>query len=498
MDPSPSHILSHSPPRQGIFERQPCRQSRDRHRLRRSPEETRPCPNQSEGLTRSLGTFVSELRLADIPTDALAVVHTGFADCVGTMIAGSIEDPPRILLKALAPPAGDASLYLVGPRVPAPEAAWINGTAAHALDYDDVALRGHPSTVLVPAILAEGESLGATGAQLATAYVAGYEVWADLQRRDPEQHHEKGWHPTGIFGAIAAAAACASLRGLDAEKATQAIALGASQSAGLVANFGTMTKPFHAGRAAHAGVISARLAAAGFTSSPDALEHPLGFLAATSPKGNVDRTSPTQAGRDWNILTLGLSVKKYPLCYCTHRAIDGALDLLREQKVGADNVRSITVSTSRRNATILRNSRPQTGLEAKFCMQFAMASSIVANRVGLRELTDDFVRRKDVQALIPKVKVAPDDRVDPKRTGQRPLRPRDDRDHRRPQARERARHRRAGLAAAAAVARGAVGQVQGLLRRRQSQARRPGRLRRADVARAPGRRLRPDGLRKAA
>ena len=109
------------------------------------------------------------------------------------------------------------------------------------------------------------KSLGATGAQLATAYVAGYEVWADLQRRDPEQHHEKGWHPTGIFGAIAAAAACASLRGLDADKATQAIALGASQSAGLVANFGTMTKPFHAGRAAHAGVISARLAAAGFT-----------------------------------------------------------------------------------------------------------------------------------------------------------------------------------------------------------------------------------------
>ena len=442
----------------------------------------------SEALTRSLGTFVSGLRLADIPTDALSVVHTGFADCVGTMIAGSIEDPPKILYKALAPPAGDATLYLTGPRVPAPEAAWINATAAHALDYDDVALRGHPSTVLVPAILAEGESLGATGAQMATAYVAGYEVWADLQRRDPAQHHEKGWHPTGIFGAIAAAAACASLRGLDAGKATQAIALGASQSAGLVANFGTMTKPFHAGRAAHAGVISARLAAAGFTSSPDALEHPLGFLAATSPKGEVDRTSPTQAGRDWNILTLGLSVKKYPLCYCTHRAIDGALDLLREQKVGADNVKSITVSTSRRNATILRNSRPQTGLEAKFSMQFAMASSIVANRVGLRELTDDFVLRKDVQALIPRVTVAPDDRVDPPADRQRSLRPGGDRDDGRPQTRERARHGRAGLAAAAAVARGAVGEVQGLLRRGQSQARRPGLVRRADVARAPVRR----------
>ena len=163
----------------------------------------------AEPLTRSLGDFVSKLRLSDIPTDALRVVHTGFADCVGTMIAGSIEDPPKLLEKALSPPAGDASLYLVGRRIPAPEAAWINGAAAHALDYDDVALRGHPSAVLVPAILAEAESLKATGAQMATAYAAGYEVWADLQRRDPDQHHEKGWHPTGIFGAIGAAAACA-------------------------------------------------------------------------------------------------------------------------------------------------------------------------------------------------------------------------------------------------------------------------------------------------
>ena len=118
----------------------------------------------SEPLTRSLATFVSELRLGSIPPEAMTTVHTGFADCVATMIAGSAEEPPAILLKVLAPPAGDASLYLSGRQIPAPEAAWINGTAAHALDYDDVALRGHPSTVLVPAILAEGESVGASGA----------------------------------------------------------------------------------------------------------------------------------------------------------------------------------------------------------------------------------------------------------------------------------------------------------------------------------------------
>jgi 2-methylcitrate dehydratase PrpD len=187
-----------------------------------------------------------------------------------------------------------------------------------------------------------------------------------------------------------------------------------------VANFGTMTKPYHAGRAAHAGVLSARLAEAGFSASGDALEHPLGFLAALSPKGEVDRTSPPSVGREWQILKQGLSVKKYPLCYCTHRAIDGILDLLADEKLGAGDVETIRVSTSRRNAAILRNSRPQTGLEAKFSMQFAMASAIVARRLSLAELTDTFVQEKDIQALMGRVTVEPDDRTDAHRSGAAP------------------------------------------------------------------------------
>jgi 2-methylcitrate dehydratase PrpD len=136
--------------------------------------------------------------------------------------------------------------------------------------------------------------------------------------------------------------------------------------------------------------------------------------------GNVDRTSPTQAGHAWNILTQRLSVKKYPLCYCTHRAIDGALDMLRDTPVRPADVKSVTVSTSRRNAKILRNSRPQTGLEAKFSMQFAMASAIAARRVGLGELTDGFVQRGEIQGLMPRVEVVPDDREDPERPGSSP------------------------------------------------------------------------------
>jgi 2-methylcitrate dehydratase PrpD len=363
-------------------------------------------------LTRGLGSFIAGLRYEEIPKDALAFIHTGFADCIGVMIAGAREPAPRLLRAMLAPTGGEATLLFGAGRAPAPEAAWINGTAAHALDFDDVGQRGHPSTVLVPAILAEAEAIGASGEAMVLAYAAGYETWAELVRRDADQHHNKGWHPTGIFGAIGAAAACASLRRLDAEQAAHAIALGASQSAGLMANFGTMTKPFHAGRSAHAGVVSARLAAQGFSAALDALEHPQGFLAAVSPAGRTDLDSEIEAGRIWKLARSGLSVKKYPLCFCTHRALDGMLDLLQAQKVDADQVKRVTVSTSPRNATMLRNHAPKTGLEAKFSMEFAMAAALIAGRAGLAELTDEFVSRPEVQALMRRVEVIRDERED--------------------------------------------------------------------------------------
>lgn len=369
-------------------------------------------------LTKALGQFVSELSPNRLSAEAKHVAETGFIDCIATMIAGWGEQAPQILKTVLNPVSGKATLYFSDQTSPAPEAAWINGTAAHALDFDDVAMRGHPSTVLVPAILAEGEDLNASGAAMLVAYVAGYETWAELVRRDKGFHHNKGWHPTGIFGAIATAAACASLREMDAERAAQALSLGASQSAGLMANFGTMTKPFHAGRAAHAGIMAARLAEAGFTSSMDGLEHPQGFLSAVSPAGEVDRgeASPT-LGKEFQIEKFGLSIKKYPTCYCTHRAIDGMLDLVASNKVRPDEVSEITVTLSENYATILRNHTPQTGLAAKFSIEFAMSCAIVAHRVGLAELTDTFVQRGDVQSLIGRVSIETNKNYDPESSG---------------------------------------------------------------------------------
>jgi 2-methylcitrate dehydratase PrpD len=370
-------------------------------------------------LTQDLGRFVAGVSFERLPQEAADVARTGFVDSIAAMIAGAGDPAPHLLRKALQQPDGDATLYFSGEKCPAPEAAWINGTAGHALDYDDVAsLRGHPSTVLVPAILAEGEVRGASGRDMLAAYVAGYETWAELAWRDPGHHHRKGWHPTGIFGPIGAAAACASLRRLDADGAARALALAASQSSGVMANFGTMTKPFHAGRSAHSGLMSARLAELGFTASLDALEHPQGFLSAVSPDGEVDRESPAHGlGSEWKIVKYRLGIKKYPACYCTHRALDAMLELLARQPLQPAEIARITVSLSDTHALILRNHQPQTGLAAKFSIEFAMAAAVIARRAGLAEYTDGFVRRPEVQDLMRRVGIETNRDYDPEVSG---------------------------------------------------------------------------------
>lgn len=371
-------------------------------------------------LTQDLAHFVATLRYADLPAHALPYIRIGFTDSFATLVAGRFGDEARMLRQALEPAPGPCRLLIDQGTARAHEAAWINATAAHALDYDDAAQRGHISVVVVPAVLAEAQALNLDGRRMAVAYAAGYETWAELMRREPDHYHNRSWHPTGAFGPLAAAAACASLRGLDSERTGHALAIAASHSAGLIANFGTMTKPHHAGRAAQAGVVAARLAQLGYTGATDALENPKGLMLGLSPRGRVDLQSPVQAGRDWKLPVGGVNVKKYPTCFATHRALDGILSLLMEHPVEPQRVARIAVTISRRNRSTLRFSVPQTVLEAKFSMEFAMASAVLAGRCGLLELSDEFLQRQQLRALMPRVHVLADDREDATRPGEAP------------------------------------------------------------------------------
>ena len=371
-------------------------------------------------LTQALAQYVANPSFGDKQNEACEVAKTGFIDTIATMIAGSNEPVVQIVQKFFGLALKDgltpdsAPVPFAGDFRPAAQAAFVNACAGHALDFDDVALSGHPSTVLVPAIMAESYILQSSGKEALLAYVIGYEVWAELISRESDQYHLKGWHPTGVLGAVAAAAAAAYLNKLNADQAGRAMAIAASMSSGLVANFGTMTKPFHAGRAASHGLEAVRLAKLGLTSSPDAFEHHAGYLAALSPAGRVDLTrEATELGKDPRILQTGLSIKRYPVCYSCHRSIDGVLAIVEHENLNASDIKAVHLTMGAAQASMLRNHHPTTGLEAKFSAEFAVASSIVAREVGLIQLTDQFASSPEVSNLYSKVSISISDTLCP-------------------------------------------------------------------------------------
>ena len=356
-------------------------------------------------LTSDLGRFLEYIRYDQLPPGTLPLVRNAFTDTVGVIMVGITEPVVDIVRRTLVATEGrgEARMCLSALTASAPDAALVAGTAGHALDYDDHSLTGHPSTVLVPAILAEGEKLASRGRDLVTAYVAGYEVWAELIRRDTA-HHKKGWHPTAVFGVVSAAAAAAVLHKLPAERAAAALAIAATHAGGLAPNFGTMTKPYHAGLAARNGLVAARLAAAGMTAGRDTLENAQGFLNAFSPS-SADRESPVKVGKEWYLPWQSLCVKKYASCYFTHRSFDTAVKMLAGRNLKPDDIAAIEITMGIGQVVVLANHNPQTGLEAKFSEQFAMAAAVILGRMSLDVFTDEIVRRKDIQAFFPKVKL---------------------------------------------------------------------------------------------
>ncbi len=357
-------------------------------------------------VTRTLADFIAGFPTDRIPAEAFEAATRAILDTLGVALAGSVE-PPATISARIAPdlPAG-AVLWGQKRRTAPAYAALVNGTAAHALDYDDVqhTLRGHPSAPVVPALFAAAEVTGASGRELLAAYVIADEVAGRLGQAIGAPHYVAGWHNTSTLGALAAAAGCARLLGLGSDGTCRALGIAASMASGLKKNFGTMTKPLHAGLAARVGFEAASLASLGFTADAEIFDGPLGFLSVYAAGGNVNAGAlVTGLGDRWQVLDPGIAVKIYPCCAETHRALDAMFLLLGESPFKPDEVEKIEALVSPVGTPLIHTS-PRTGLEGKFSMEYCLAAAILDRQINLATFTDEMVNRPEARALMAKVR----------------------------------------------------------------------------------------------
>jgi len=376
----------------------------------------------TDGVTEGVNTAAPSLtaidRFADfvvgaeIPAAARDVAATAYFDTIGVMLAGTLEPSARAVRDAARSEGGEPRCRIIGTSdlTSASWAALANGTAAHALDYDDMCFvsLAHPSAPLVAAALAAGELARSSGRALLDAWVVGFEIEAVLGRAMNPRHYTQGWHNTSTLGTIGAAAAAARLLGLSRDQVAHCLAIAASEASGLKENFGTDTKPLHAGLAARNGVVAALLARSGITASARAIEGPQGFLKAMGSERAELGDELRTLGERWETIETGVTVKLYPSCAATHPAIDAVLDLRKEHGFTADDVESIAIGVDAVTPTILTYPRPVTGLEGKFSMHHCVAAAVVMGRVGLETFEDAVVGDARVASMRSRIEMAVD------------------------------------------------------------------------------------------
>lgn len=364
-------------------------------------------------LTPRLSACAAGLSFHDLPPEVRGWAARTLGDTIGCAIAGADEEVVRHLTAVLPQAPGPSARLGRAGRLHPLDAAQINGVAAHALDFDDCNLEmdGHPSVSIVPALLALGDRLDASGADLMTAYVAGVEAEIRLARLSNPAHADRGWHPTVTFGVIGAAVACGRLLRLDADRMAVAIGIAASAAAGLRANSGTMTKPLHAGQANRNGLQAALLAEAGVTANPAALEHRFGFIAAFNGGVPADM-SPALAGwgRDFALLSPGIAIKQYPCCAFVHCAIDAAAGL--RAAIGATAISEVEVSLHPRRLKNIDRPEPRDGLDAKFSTQYLTARALLTGTVGLADFEPPALKDAPTEALAARVRLAAHEAAD--------------------------------------------------------------------------------------
>ena len=359
-----------------------------------------------------LGAFVSS---EVIPDTAREVACAAVQDTVGVILAGAVEPAAGIVQRVLEAEGGTGQSHILGSSQSCgpSSAALANGTAAHALDFDDMCwvTLAHPSAPLVAAGLAVGETVKASGQTLLDAYVVGFEVEAVLGAVMNPSHYEHGWHCTSTIGTIGAAASAARVLGLDAEGTTRALSIAASEASGLKENFGTMVKPLQGGLAARNGVLAALLAQEGFSASAHAIDGSQGFLVAMQSEKTDISSALVELGQRWEILEGGITVKLYPSCAATRPTIDTLLDLRAELDLVPDAIESIEVFVDPVTPTVLIYDRPQTGLQGKFSLHYCAAAAVAFGDIGIETFEPAAMQTPSVVNLVSRVVMCVDENV---------------------------------------------------------------------------------------
>lgn len=356
--------------------------------------------------TAAIAAFASRRREGVVNAEPTAIA---VLDTLGVAVAGSVTEGPRVLTDWVTalPSVGATPLWGSGRQVAAPDAALVNGTAAHALDWDDAApsMPIHQSTVLVPALLAQAAVTDVSGAALVEAFNVGASVFHAVSEALPVNASvARGWHNTATSGRLAAVAALANLTGLDTSATAHALGIAASMASGSTANFGTMTKPLHAGLAARDGLVAVSLAARGFTADATQLEGRSGFFAMYGePSAERLAGIPDRLEHWYDAWATDWSIKRHPCCYGTHHAADAALEL--RDAVKAEEVERVDVAIYGPDLGILTVGRPTTGLEAKFSVEYVVAVALLRGEVTLADFEPDAVADPEVEALRTRVHI---------------------------------------------------------------------------------------------
>ena len=361
-------------------------------------------------ITEILAQGAADLRFEDIDADSLTVAKQCLIDWFAVTLAGAAEPLTAILAAEAAEEGGAPRATLIGSGAKGTlaQACLVNGSASHALDYDDVAraMGGHPTAQVGAAVLAVAEDLGVSGRDLITAFVAGYDAECRVGSLVSPSHYEKGFHATATVGSFGAAAGIGRLMELDGEAMARAFGIAATQAAGLKSQFGTMCKPLHAGKAAGNGLLAARLAKRGFTSRPDMLETSQGFADSQSDNFNADLA--TQAAKRGFHVRENL-FKFHAACYMTHSTIEILRDLRDEAQIDPDQIDHVDLSVAAGSLAVCNIQEPDTGLEVKFSLRhtaaFALAGQDTAN---IESYSDANARAPNLVALRRKVNVVGD------------------------------------------------------------------------------------------